>query len=237
MNLLVAIGIISAMSKTRSIEISGPVGRLEAVIMTPEQEPVAASLVCHAHPLHGGIMHYKVMFRTARALLRQGLPALRFNFRGVGTSEGVHDNGRGEQDDVRAALDELEKLYPGLPVVLGGYSFGSLMALMVGADDPRVRALFALGFPLDRVSNTSFLSDSGKPRLFVQGETDEFGSGAKMEDLAERLPEPHEVKVIPGGDHFFTGKLDPLENAVSEWIAEKPWGENLNVTRAEGALD
>ncbi len=145
------------MPRTRSMEIAGPVGRLEAVIMIPDGEPKAAGLVCHAHPLHGGIMHYKVMFRAARALQAQGLPALRFNFRGVGTSEGAHDNGRGEQEDVRAALDELERLYPGLPLVLGGYSFGSLMALLVGADDPRVEAMFALGFPIDRVSDTSFL--------------------------------------------------------------------------------
>ena len=212
------------MPRTRSIAIAGPAGRLEAVIMTPDDEPIAAGLICHAHPLHGGIMHYKVMFRAARALLAQGLPALRFNFRGVGASEGVHDNGRGEQEDVRAALDELGRLYPGLPVVLGGYSFGSLMALRVGADDPRVQAMFALGFPIDRVSDTSFLTGSGKPRLFVQGEEDEFGSGAKIEALAEQLiPEPGSVKVILGGDHFFTGKLDPLENAVSEWISEKPW--------------
>jgi alpha/beta superfamily hydrolase len=211
------------MPRTRPIAIAGPAGRLEAVIMTPDDGSIAAGLVCHAHPLHGGIMHYKVMFRAARALQAQGLPALRFNFRGVGTSEGVHDNGRGEQEDVRAALDELERLYPGLPLVLGGYSFGSLMALLVGADDPRVRAMFALGFPVDRVSDTSFLNGSGKPRLFVQGEEDEFGSGAKIEALAERLPEPGAVKIIPGGDHFFTGKLDPLEHAVSEWIAEKPW--------------
>ncbi len=205
------------------MEIAGPAGRLEAVIMTPDEGPIAAGLVCHAHPLHGGIMHYKVMFRAARALQARGLPALRFNFRGVGTSEGVHDNGRGEQEDVRAALDELERLYPGLPLVLGGYSFGSLMALLVGADDPRVRAMFALGFPIDRVSDTSFLRGSRKPRLFVQGEDDEFGSGAKIEALAEQLPEPRVAKVITGSDHFFTGKLDPLENALSEWIAEGPW--------------
>lgn len=211
------------MPRTRSITIAGPVGRLEAVLMTPDEEPLAAGLVCHAHPLHGGIMHYKVMFRAARALLTQGLSALRFNFRGVGTSQGVHDNGRGEQEDVRAALDELEKLYPGLPLVLGGYSFGSVMALLVGADDTRVRAMFALGFPVDRVSDISFVEGGGKPRLFVQGEDDEFGSGTKIEALAERLPEPCAVKVIPGSDHFFTGKLDPLENAVAEWIAEKTW--------------
>jgi alpha/beta superfamily hydrolase len=205
------------------METAGPAGRLEAVLMIPDGEPVAAGVVCHAHPLHGGIMHHKVVFRAARALQEQGLPALRFNFRGVGTSDGTHDDGRGEQEDVRAALDELERLYPGLPLILGGYSFGSIMALRVGVHDPRVRAMFALGFPADRLPDTSFLDGSGKPRLFVQGEDDEFGSGGTIEALAATLPEPRSVVVIPASDHFFTGKLDELEKGVADWLAGRPW--------------
>ena len=116
--------------------------------MRPEAPPVAAAVVCHAHPLHGGMMHFKVVFRAAKALQSAGLAVLRFNFRGVGRSEGVHDHGAGEQEDARAALFEMEDRFPGLPLVLGGFSFGSAVALRVAARDARVRAVFALGYPL-----------------------------------------------------------------------------------------
>src|SRR5437773_1958845 len=120
--------------------------------MYPEGAPVAAGVVCHAHPRRGGMMHFKVVFRAAKALQEQGVAVLRFNFRGVGRSEGTYDEGRGEQDDVRAALQEMERRFPGLPAVLGGFSFGSSMALRVGVADPRPRALFALGFPVTMTS-------------------------------------------------------------------------------------
>ena len=191
--------------------------------MRPDGDPVAAGVVCHAHPRHGGVMHFKVVFRAARALQHAGVAALRFNFRGVGRSEGVHDEGRGEQDDVRAALDEAQRRCPGLPLVLGGFSFGSSMALRVGCGDPRVRALFALGFPLSMVPDTSFLSGCRPPRLFVQGEQDEFGSGAQVAALVERLPDPKTLVIVPGSDHFFTGRLDRLQEAVGAWAASRPW--------------
>ncbi len=191
--------------------------------MIPGGEPVGAGVICHAHPLHGGIMHHQVVFRAARALQGQGLPALRFNFRGAGLSEGAHDGGRGEQDDVRAVLDELDKQFPGVPLILGGYSFGSVMALLAGIGDPRVRALFALGFPVDFISDTSFLEACHKPTLFVQGQNDEFGSGEQVETLADRLPTPPSVVVVPGADHFFTDRLDPLEEAIGQWVGKRPW--------------
>jgi uncharacterized protein len=206
-----------------TFDIAGPSGRLEAVLMYPDGPPVAAAVVCPAHPLHGGIMHYKVVFRAAKALQQQGLAALRFNFRGVGRSEGVHDDGIGEQEDVRAALDEVTRRFPGLAAVLGGFSFGSVMALRVGAPDPQVRALFALGFPLSSVSETSFLERVTKPRLFVQGEHDAFGSGDRLRRLVETLPEPKSLVIVPGSDHFFTGHLERLQQIVSEWAAERPW--------------
>ena len=132
-------------------------------LTVPDGEPVAAGIICHPHPLFGGTMQSKVVFRVSKVLVDQGLAAMRFNFRGTGASQGVHDEGRGEHDDVRAALDELEKLHPGLPLIAGGHSFGAVMALRVGVDGSRVRAMFALGFPIDLVTRTSFLDQCFKP--------------------------------------------------------------------------
>jgi len=210
-------------AQNESFDLDGPAGRLEAVLMLPDEAPVAAAVVCHAHPLHGGMMHFKVIFRAAKALQAHGLAALRFNFRGVGRSEGVHDHGRGEQDDARAALDEMERRFPGVPLVLGGFSFGSGVALRVGVVDPRVRALFALGFPLDLVPDWSFLSDSHKPRLFVHGAHDQFGSGERLLSMVAQLPEPRSAVVIPESDHFFSGHLDELQAALDAWLSTRPW--------------
>jgi alpha/beta superfamily hydrolase len=141
----------------------------------------------------------------------------------VGLSQGVHDNGRGEQGDVRAVLDELERLFPGIPLVLGGFSFGSTMALEVGLADSAVQAVFAIGFPASMVPDTSFLQDRRKPRLFIQCENDQFGSGDQLRDLIDNLPEPRSLVVVPGGDHLFTERLNELERALTAWITGHPW--------------
>jgi len=216
-----------------TFDFAGPAGRLEAILMRPEILPVAAAVVCHAHPLHGGMMHFKVVFRAAKALQSAGLAVLRFNFRGVGRSEGVHDHGTGEQEDARAALREMRGRFPGLPLVLGGFSFGSAVALSVAARDARVRAVFALGYPLrmaDHLLGASPLSrDTApieavrQPRLFVQGENDEFGPGEALRALVEPLPPPREIFVIPGADHFFEGRLDALQGAIADWAECRPW--------------
>jgi uncharacterized protein len=209
--------------QTESFDFAGPIGLVEAVLMRPEGAPVAAAVVCHAHPLHGGMMHFKPVFRAAKALQLEGLAALRFNFRGVGRSEGVHDHGVGEQDDVRAALHQVERRFPGLPLVLGGFSFGSAMALRVGVADPRVRALFALGLPEPMMGDLDFMGGSTKPRLFVQGANDDFGPAERLRAKVTALPEPRELVVIPESDHFFTGRLDALQEALSAWAARRPW--------------
>jgi hypothetical protein len=209
--------------QNESLDIAGPAGRLEAILMHAKAAPLAAAVVCHAHPLHGGIMHFKVVFRAAKALQQHGVATLRFNFRGVGRSEGVHDAGRGEQDDARAALAEMARRFPGLPLVLGGFSFGSCMALRVGVSEARVRALFALGFPVVMVADPGFLDACRTPRLFVQGEHDEFGSGDRMHEMIARLPEPRRLVVIPGADHFFAGHLDALQRTIADWAAQRPW--------------
>jgi alpha/beta superfamily hydrolase len=172
------------------------------------------------------MMHFKVVFRAAKALQSAGLAVLRFNFRGVGRSEGRHDHGAGEQEDARAALFELQDRFPGLPLVLGGFSFGSVIALHVAARDPRVRAVFVLGLP-QRMAGTPFpagpLETVRQPRLFVQGESDEFGSGEALRALVEPLPPPREIVVIPGADHYFDGHLDALQGAVADWAEARPW--------------
>jgi alpha/beta superfamily hydrolase len=206
-----------------SFDFEGPAGRLEAILLHPEAPPVAAAVVCHAHPLHGGVMHFKPVFRAAKALQEAGCAALRFNFRGVGRSGGTHDHGIGEQEDARAALFELERRLPGLPLVLGGFSFGSTTALRVAARDARVRAVFALGYPLLRGSDTAPLEAVRQPRLFVQGEHDEFGGGESLRALIRPLPPPCELVVVPGADHYFSGRLEALQAALAGWAQRRPW--------------
>jgi uncharacterized protein len=210
-------------AQNESLFVAAPEGRLESLLMYPEGAPVGAAVVCHADPRQGGVMHFKVVFRAAKALQEQGLAVLRFNFRGVGLSEGVHDHGRGEKEDARAAMDEMERRFPGLPLVLGGFSFGSVVAARVAAVDERVRALFLMGFPVLRVEDASFLRDVRVPRLFVQGAGDVFGTGDILRAVVEPLTEPRVLVVVPEADHFFTGKLDAVHEAITGWAARRPW--------------
>ena len=167
----------------RSFFLAGPAGRLEAMLWTtPEAEPHHVALVCHPHPLFGGTMHNKVVYQTAKALHQRGFPVLRFNFRGAGLSEGVHDRGEGERDDVRVALDYLAKEFPSRPILLAGFSFGSWVGLRVGCEDDRVKDLIGLGIPVDN-SDLTYLRTCSKPKLFVQGGNDQFGARAKVEEL------------------------------------------------------
>jgi alpha/beta superfamily hydrolase len=212
------------MPSNETFDFAGPAGRLESILMLPDTGPVAAAVVCHAHPLHGGIMHFKVVFRAAKALQSHGVACLRFNFRGVGRSEGVHDHGRGEQDDVRAAMAEMSRRFPGLPLVLGGFSFGSAMAMHVAASSGGVAAAFAMGFPVKMGYETSHLASIRVPRLFVQGALDEFGDAQRIREVVEPLPEPKRLAIVPGADHFFAAHLDALQQEVSDWAAGRPWG-------------
>jgi uncharacterized protein len=212
-------------ASNETFDFAGPAGRLEAILMRPEGPPVAAAVACHAHPLHGGMMHFKVVFRAAKALQAAGLAVLRFNFRGVGRSEGVHDHGSGEQDDAQAALLEMQVRFPGLPLVLGGFSFGSTVALRLAARDERVRAVFALGYPLSQSGYTAPLEAVRPPYLFVQGQNDEFGSGEALRALVGPLSPPREIVVVPGANHFFDGpgQLEALQAAIVEWAGRRPW--------------
>lgn len=189
----------------------------------PEGEPRGAAVVCHPHPLHGGTMHTKAVYRAAQALNEAGLVALRFNFRGVGASTGQYEEGFGEREDVRAALDWLEEHYAGLPLVVGGFSFGSMVGLNVGARDDRVVALLGLGLPIRRLDyDYEFLGETSKPLLVVQGEEDEFGSGSEVADLLEGLGAHITLVRISASDHYFTGRLDELRAAVRGYFQSGP---------------
>ena len=169
-------------------------------------------------------MHTKAVYRTAQALNEVGVAALRFNFRGVGSSTGSHDQGIGEQDDVRAALDWLEERYPRLPLIVGGFSFGSKVGLSVGAEDERVVGLVGLGLPVDREEryDFGFLATADKPTLIVQGENDEFGSGERIAQVVSELG-PHVSLVrVEGADHYFTDRLDELRAAVRDYFGSGP---------------
>jgi alpha/beta superfamily hydrolase len=205
----------------RSFFLKGQAGRIEAMLWTtPQANPRLAAVVCHPHPLFGGTMHNKVVFQAAKALHRHGVPVLRFNFRGAGLSEGVHDRGEGEREDVRTALNYLAEEFPGLSILLAGFSFGSQVGLEVGCADSRVKDLIALGIPVDN-SNMSFLGACSKPKLLVQGANDQFGSREHVELLFHTLPEPKELLFVENADHFFTGHLAEMAEAIDSWLKQR----------------
>lgn len=205
----------------RSFFLQGPAGRLEAMLWTvASANPPRVALVCHPHPLYGGTMHNKVVYQTAKALHASGAPVLRFNFRGAGLSEGLHDKGRGETDDVRAAVEYLAREFPEKPILLSGFSFGSWVGLRVACEDSRVRELIGLGLPVEH-SDLTYLRKCAKPKLFIQGGNDQYGPRAPLEALYATLPEPKRLVVVEGADHFFAGKLDQVVRAITDWLAER----------------
>ena len=173
--------------------------------------------MCHPHPLYGGTLHNKVVFRAAKAALQAGLPTLRFNFRGAGQSAGTFAAGLGEREDVRAALDYLSSRFPGLPVCLMGFSFGSWVGLAVGAPDPRVSILVGLGLPV-AASDFRFLLDVRKPKLIIQGTQDEFGPEAQVTELYDSLAEPKQIHWVKDADHFFARKLDEVQEVLRQFL-------------------
>ena len=198
-------------------------GQLEAILKEPGQgSPKGVALVLHPHPLGGGTMHNKVVFRAAAALNDAGLTVLRINFRGVGQSTGQHDEGSGEREDVRAGLDYLSQLYPGLRITVCGFSFGSRVGLEVAIHDPRVSFLIGIGTPLEKY-DFSFLAECRKPLLLVHGEHDEFGDVARLRELVAEVEKntPVRLVVVPGAGHFFDANLDDLKRAITDWTTEQ----------------
>ena len=206
--------------------IPAPHGRLEGILKEPRGEVRGVALVLHPHPLGGGTMHNKVVFRAAAALNEAGLTTLRVNFRGVGQSTGTHDEGYGEQDDVRAGLDYLAEKNPGHGIALCGFSFGARVGLEVGIADDRVVRLISIGTPVDKYDFRS-IERCRKPILFVHGEHDEFGDVHRLREIVERIAAhtAAELRVIEGAGHFFDNQLDELKRVITEWVRAQATGQ------------
>jgi alpha/beta superfamily hydrolase len=216
-------------------EIAGPAGRLEALLDEPAagrtvgadglletghpQGVRAAVVFAHPHTEYGGTMHTKVVYQAAKALSRIGCAVLRFNFRGAGASAGSFSNGPGEMDDFRAALDFMADQYPGSKIWTAGMSFGSYVALTVGADDPRVSTLVGIAPPLARYDYEA-VARSTKAKFFIQGERDEICPLKEMREFYARCAEPKEIVVIDGADHLFDGKVSEVADAIEDLLGD-----------------
>lgn len=195
-------------------------GHLEAILKEPQGERRGVALVCHPHPLGGGTMHNKVVFRAAAGLIDTGLTTLRFNFRGVGASTGEHNEIESGREDVRDALGYLAGEFPGEEITLAGFSFGSRTGMEVGMNDERVVRLISIGTPVEKYRDYDFLTAVKKPILFIHGDKDEFCSVESLRSLTDRIPHA-EVVVFENCGHFFDEHLSELRESVREWTMRK----------------
>jgi hypothetical protein len=219
-----------------SLFLPGAAGRLEGLLNAGAENAPYAGLVAHPHPLFGGTMHNKVVYYAMKVLNNFGFPVLRFNFRGVGGSQGRHDDGRGEVNDVQMALEWLGQEF-GKPIIFAGFSFGAAVGLRASCADSRVAALIALGAPVasaptsataaragapreERAYSYEFLRQCSKPKLFVSGERDQFASSGALDEMVGTLPAPARLVLIPEADHFFTGHLEAMRTALKAWLEE-----------------
>lgn len=202
--------------------VPASVGQLEAILKEPTGEPKGVALVCHPHPMGGGTMHNKVVFRAAAGLVDAGLITLRFNFRGVGASDGTHD-GSLETQDVRDCLDYLSQHYPEHDVTLAGFSFGSRMGSEVALTDERVKRVVMIGTPVDKYPDFGYLTEMRKPMLFVHGDRDEFGSLENLRALYEKVAANTDAELVTFENcgHFFDDHLTELRNAIAEWAGRE----------------
>jgi len=200
-------------------EIAGPAGPLEALLDEPEGEPRAVAVFGHPHPLHGGTMHTKALYQAAKAMPRIGVAALRFNFRGVGRSVGTFDAGPGEKEDFKAAVDFVSERFPDAPIWAAGMSFGSSIAMTVGAQDSRVSLLLGIAPPVDRYDFDA-LRTCTLPKFIIHGEEDELISIKEIRKFYAQLPEPKELVTIEDANHLFEGKTSLVGDAVEDLLAD-----------------
>jgi alpha/beta superfamily hydrolase len=205
-------------------EIPGPAGPLEALLDLPAGSPRVGVVFAHPLPIKGGTMHTKVVFQSAKALNRIGCAVLRFNFRGVGRSAGTWDNGRGEMDDYRAAVDFLSGRYPDLEMWAAGFSFGSYIAMTSGADDDRICTLIGIAPPVNRYEFAS-VKLSTKPKFVVHGESDELIPLKAVREFYAQLQEPKEFVEIDRANHLFDGQASEVGDALEELLADFTCGK------------
>ena len=206
--------------RIESLFLRGPAGRLEALLEEPETAPTHAALVCHPHPKGGGTMHNKVVYRLARGLRQTGSVVLRFNYRGVNLSEGEYDEGRGEAEDARLALSELRSRYPELPILIGGFSFGSRIALRLAGEEVGLTCAIAAGFPTT-ILGQDYVHQVTIPRFFIQSTNDVFAPHDDFLAFYGHLPEPKQLAWITAEDHFFRDALDAFEAAVLQMARDR----------------
>ena len=205
--------------KLQSLFLSGKAGRLEALLKDGREDAPYCALVCHPHPKGGGTMHNKVVYHAAKVFERLGWPVLRFNFRGTGLSEGAHD-GRAEFRDVHTALDWLKSTYS-KPVIAAGFSFGAAMGLKAASQRDDVIAFAALGLPIangERQYAHPYLAECRFPKLFLSGDHDEYAPLELLRTVVEAAPEPKRFVTVAGADHFFTGHLVAMQEALRGWL-------------------
>ena len=209
-------------AQIRSFFMEGAAGRLEALLNAGSPDARYAAVVCHPHPLFGGTMHNKVVYHTMKALNGFGFPVLRFNFRGTELSEGKHDHGKGERDDVLTALNWLKKEFS-LPILFAGFSFGAAIGLRAACPDPDVKALLSLGTPVaaeGRSYTYEFLHDCAKPKLFLSGDRDQYGPAERLYEVTAAAADPKRFVLIHGADHFFEGQLAAMRSAIEFWVRD-----------------
>jgi alpha/beta superfamily hydrolase len=201
----------------RHVDLYSSAGRLEG-LYRELQDPAGIAVICHPHPLGGGTLHNKVVFRAARGLENANIATLRFNFRGAGTSGGKHEEGEGEQEDVAAAIEWAKRKHAGKRLIVGGFSFGAWVASRVACEMPEVDAMFMIGTPVNKY-DFGYLRSCERPVLFLHGSEDEHGDVAKLEQLVQQMRNAETV-IVTGADHFFTKQLDTVDETIRSWAEE-----------------
>jgi len=209
-------------------DVSIPCGTivLEGILEIPDNvsTPAPAAVICHPHPLYGGNMRNNVTKAVSDGLLARGTVSLRFNFRGTGRSQGEHDNGNSEVEDVRAALDFIQRVEEADPrrIVLAGYSFGCWVGLKAATDDPRPGRLVGIAPPVNEY-DFSFLQQEERPKLLICGDRDFVCSPEKFQELVNAIPEPKVAVTIPGADHFHFGREKHIVEHTIAFLDRYPW--------------